>query len=160
VDFLRISILAAALLASTPAAADPITGHPGIVDGDTLRIGQVRVRLFGIDAPERHQACTRTDGQAWACGADAGKALAGFIGGRSVECEQRDVDRYQRVVATCSVGGDDIGRWMVLHGWAIAYRRYSMDYVADEDQAREAKRGIWSGSFELPSAYRKSHKVK
>jgi endonuclease YncB( thermonuclease family) len=64
VDFLRTSLLAAALFSASPAAADTLTGHPGITDGDTLRLGSTRIRLYGIDSPERHQSCNYADGSA------------------------------------------------------------------------------------------------
>lgn len=158
-DFPRISLIAAALLAPCPAAADPIVGIPVRTDGDTLRLGTQRIRRYGIDAPERHQGCQHADGTAWTCGADATKALAGFIGGRSVSCDKRDVDPYQRIVAVCAVAGQDLGLWLVSNGWALAYRlayrRYSSDYVVAEDQARKAKRGLWAGAFQPPWEYRR-----
>jgi endonuclease YncB( thermonuclease family) len=49
-----------------------------------------------------------------------------------------------------SPNGVDIGRRLVSAGWALAYRRYSMDYVAAEDEARRAKRGMWRGTFVKP----------
>lgn len=153
-----LSLLALALFIAliSPAHADPvhISGVPGITDGDTIRIGADRIRLFGIDAPERDQSCTTADGTAYACGDQATKALADFIGGRELDCEVVDVDRYGRAVAVCLVGGVDINGWLVSQGWALAYRRYSMDYVSAEDRARAAKVGLWGGSFVVPWEWR------
>ena len=53
----------------------------------------------------------------------------------------------RRIVAVCFKEIEDLDRWMVASGWAVAYRRYSLDYVADEDAAR---RNIWSGDFDMP----------
>jgi hypothetical protein len=79
--------------------------------------------------------------------------LAEYIGRRTVTCEPRDRDRYGRLVATCRVvGGTSISGWMVREGWAVAYRRYSQDFVADEAAARAAKRGIWRSAFINPVA--------
>ena len=78
----------------------------------------------------------------WACGAAATRALRERIGGRSVECAERDRDRYGRIVAVCQVVGADVNAWMVEQGWAVAYRRYSTDYVSQESSAKGARRGV------------------
>lgn len=140
-----------------PALAEPITGVPRIVDGDSIEISGTRIRLHGIDAPEARQSCTR-DSIEWACGLEATMALAALIERNWVSCAKRDTDRYGRIVATCSVGGPkgiDLNRRMVLEGWALAYRRYSMDYVEVENEARDAGNGIWSGSFVTPWEWRR-----
>ena len=61
------------------------------------------MRLFGIDAPERDQAC-RIDEVAYHCGLEATKALGKLVQGRRVTCRERDRDRYGRIVAVCYVG--------------------------------------------------------
>ncbi|MBI2254754.1 MAG: thermonuclease family protein [Proteobacteria bacterium] len=139
------------------SAADPaiISGSPGITDGDTIRIGNERIRLHGIDAPESRQNCETASGESYPCGAQATKKLAEFIGNRDVDCEVKDTDRYQRAVAVCLVDGENINAWMVKSGWAVAYRKYSMDYVADEDAAKDAKVGLWLGEFVNPWDWRK-----
>ncbi len=71
-----------------------------------------------------------------------------------MRCEQEDVDRYKRVVATCSAGGIDLNQWMVARGQALAYRRYSVRYVPDEEKAGAAGLGIWGGEFQAPWDYR------
>jgi endonuclease YncB( thermonuclease family) len=77
-----------------------------------------------------------------------------LIGRRTVSCDERDVDRYGRIVGRCLVGDLDINEWLVAQGLALAYRRYSLDYVAAEDQAREAGLGMWAGKFEPPWEWR------
>lgn len=146
--------LLAALPSQAPASPVHISGTPGIVDGDTLRVGGTRIRLTGIDAPEKEQSCTRTDGSRWMCGQEAAKQLQAFIAGRTVDCVGSEKDRYQRLLAARSVAGIDIGSWMVSHGWAVAYRRYSDAYVGDEDTARKGKLGIWAGQFTMPWVWR------
>lgn len=135
-------------------AASPLTGVASIVDGDTIEIHGQRIRLHGIDAPESRQLCT-INGKPYRCGQKAALALSDFIGRRTVSCEQRDTDRYGRVVAVCSVAGKDLGAWMVSHGHALAYRKYSLDYVPAEETAAAAKAGIWAGEFEAPWDWRK-----
>jgi hypothetical protein len=72
-----------------------------------------------------------------------------------VACQRRDTDRYGRMVATCAAGGEDVGGWLVAQGYAIAYRRYSLEYVPTEDRAREEKRGLWAGEFRRPEDFRR-----
>lgn len=137
-----------------------ILGTASVIDGDTVDIHGRRIRLFGVDAPESRQTCVKSSGEAWRCGAAAANALADHIGRRPISCVQRDTDRYGRVVAVCSVGGEDLGAWLVRQGWAVAYRQYASDYIGDETAARTARRGIWSGQFDLPSDWRKAQRTK
>jgi len=102
--------------------------------------------------------CVRPNGERWRCGQQASLALADQIGRATVRCEQRDVDQYGRVVAVCFKGAEDLDRWMVANGWAVAFRRYSLDYVADEDIARRNRINIWSGEFDLPWDWRVQHR--
>ena len=89
---------------------------PSVTDGDTLRLGDARVRLFGIDAPESKQTCKR-DGVDWLCGQEAAKALRDKIGSETVTCVQKDIDRYKRIVAVCSLDdGTDLNGCLVLQG--------------------------------------------
>jgi endonuclease YncB( thermonuclease family) len=135
-------------------AQDRIIGVASVIDGDTIEIHGQRIRLYGIDAPESSQLCTRRSGEAWRCGQKASFALADRIGRATISCQPRDQDRYGRVLAVCFKGGEDLNRWMVLNGWAVAYRRYSVDYVADEEAARRTQTNIWSGSFIMPEDWR------
>ena len=125
-----------------------------VIDGDTVEIHGQRIRLYGIDAPEASAEPCDLDGKPWRCGQVSANALAEYIARRPVTCEPRDRDRYGRLVAACSVAGASISAWMVSEGWAVAYRRYSHDFVADEAAARAAKRGIWHSSFIMPWEWR------
>ena len=134
------------------------TGPARVIDGDTLDVGGVRIRLHGIDAPESKQSC-RAGGKRWSCGREATRALAARIRGRSVACQERDRDRYGRVVAACSLSGMDLNGWMVAQGWAFAYRRYSYAYVAEESGARAARRGMWRGDVVPPWDWRRGERL-
>ncbi|MGI8740440.1 MAG: thermonuclease family protein [Gammaproteobacteria bacterium] len=71
-----------------------------------------------------------------------------------IQCSARDRDNYDRMLAVCDIAGEDLNAWMVRQGWAVAYTRYSKDYVEQEKEARAMKRNIWSGTFVLPEDYR------
>ncbi|MCY4499035.1 MAG: thermonuclease family protein [Rhodospirillaceae bacterium] len=140
-------------------AIDPdLSGRARVIDGDTIEVGTVRVRLHGVDAPESKQSCL-AGGERWPCGQRAARALAGQIGGRTVACSERDRDRYGRIVAVCRHGGRDVNAWLVGQGWAMAYRRYSRAYVSEEASARAARRGIWRGEFVPPSDWRRGERL-
>ncbi|WP_435199210.1 excalibur calcium-binding domain-containing protein [Qipengyuania sp. 902] len=141
------------LCVSTPANAQTYVGKVRAVDGDSLEIGEARFRLFGIDAVEKHQTCDR-DGQAWSCGADASSAFAALVERGSVNCTQRSTDQYGRIVATCLVGGYDLGEQMVRQGYAVALRDFSSAYVSAEEAARSRGVGIWSSEFQMLSEFR------
>jgi hypothetical protein len=69
-------------------------------------------------------------------------------------CDERGQDRYGRTIAVCMLDGENLNHWLVAQGWAVAYRRYSTDYVATEEAASAEGVGIWSGSFDMPWDYR------
>ena len=146
-------LIALAILVPSLAWAD-ITGPVRVVDGDSLQVGDQQIRLHGIDAPEMKQTC-RWPNKVIRCGMIARDAMLDLIAGAQVRCEQKDIDRYGRDVATCSAGGFDIGANMVHTGWALAYRRYSKQYVAIEERAEAAKRGMWRGEFVPPWEWRR-----
>lgn len=149
-----LAAAALALALSVPADAATLTGVASVIDGDTLEIHGTRIRLFGIDAPESGQLCTRESGERWRCGQHAALALSDQIGRATVTCIGRDTDRYRRLIAVCRSRGVDLNGWMVAQGWALAYRRYSMDYVPAENRASQSRRNIWSGSFDMPWEWR------
>ena len=153
----RLSVLSLAALALCAEVAcvpqERISGRAEVTDGDSLEIGSTRLRLYGVDAVEGRQPCTR-DGREWACGDEARRKLRSLIGDRTVTCTKRDVDSYGRIVAVCRSGAADLNAEMVRAGFATAYRRYSSDYVDEENEARKARRGIWAGEFTNPEVYR------
>jgi endonuclease YncB( thermonuclease family) len=125
-----------------------ISGRPVIVDGDTIHIGAITVRLHGIDAPEADQVCATPTGGTWPNGAEATRMLQLLIGSQSVSCQPLKLDRHHRTVARCFVGALDIEAQMVRRGLAWAFVKYSTQYVADEEIARAARLGIWQAPTE------------
>lgn len=141
-----------------PSKSRQIVGTTSVVDGDTLQIRGVRIRLHGIDAPESRQTCVDQSGRGWRCGQQAALRLQEKVGRSSVSCERRDTDRYGRIVAVCQIGELDLNRWLVSEGWAVAYRRYSSDYVGEEAAAKSRRQNIWSGHFDLPWVWRSARR--
>lgn len=133
----------------------PIIGRASVIDADTLEIRGRRIRLWGVDAPESRQSCERA-GLTYQCGTAAANALSNWVTERTVTCAPRGrPDRYQRIVAVCSVGGTDMGGWLVRNGHALDYVRYSGGaYASDEEAARLSRAGIWAGTFERPWVWR------
>jgi endonuclease YncB( thermonuclease family) len=124
------------------------------IDGDSFKAGSTEIRLYGIDAPEYRQSCTDQSGQHHACGKLARDVLSNLIRARTVSCKIIDRDRYGREVSVCKDGALDINREMVRMGWAVAYRKHAVAYVAAENEAKKAKRGIWAWAFIMPEEYR------
>lgn len=142
------------LLPAVAHAAD-ISGVPKIREGDHVLIGNTRIRLGGIDAPSVDQLCLNTNGERWTCGVAARDELIKRFGGKHWSCHTRGaIDRRGRTVARCSADGEDIQKWLVSNGWALAFTRISRDFEADEKAAREAKAGMWQGAFIAPWDWR------
>ena len=144
---------------ATTASAQDLKGIPRVVDGDTLVLNGERIRLHGIDAPELRQTCWDKNGE-FRCGKNMRQMLFALTR-QSVTCTAKDRDRYNRIVAVCfDKDGNDINAMMVRHGWALAYRRFSQDYVADEEKARASKFGMWAYRFTPPWDWRKMMREK
>jgi endonuclease YncB( thermonuclease family) len=154
--FLLLSVALGA--ANGALSQERIAGRAKIIDGDSFEIGSAGVRLFGVDAPEGRQPCTRSNGSSWRCGDAAAAELRRLVGSREVACVRRDTDDYGRVVGVCRVGSLDLGAAMVRAGLAVAYRRYSDDYVDEEREAQAARRGLWAGEFVMPEEYRRDER--
>lgn len=126
-----------------------VSGVAGIIDGDSLRVSGVEIRLLGIDAPESAQSCTR-NGASWQCGMEAARKLRNRLRGQTVFCKGHEHDVHDRLLALCRVRDLEINRWLVAQGWAVSYH----GYPGEERVARKEKRGIWSGNFMRPRDWR------
>lgn len=153
---MRAFVFAIALLAATAAHANgPIIAGPAqVVDGDTLRVQGQSIRLEGVDAFEKAQSCG-----AIACGREAAAYTRSLVADAIVVCARQDVDRYGRWVARCTIGARDLSREIVRAGWGLAYVKYSRAYVADETQARAARKGAWAGDVTAPWLWRAARRA-
>lgn len=123
-------------LAATPARV------VGITDGDTIKVvaegKQIKIRLHGIDAPEKGQPF----------GSVATQGLGSLLAGRQVSFERTDTDRYGRTVALITADGIDVNRAMVANGLAWVFTRYCKqafcaEWQRDEQAAKAARKGLW-----------------
>lgn len=145
---MRFLFLWLCLTVTASAAAESLTGRVvGVLDGDTITLlsagnRQTRVRLAQIDAPEKRQDY----GQA------SKRALSDWVYGEQVTVEIADTDRYGRKVGKVLLGGTDVNLEQVRAGMAWVYRQYAHDpaYYRAEDEARTARRGLWSQSNPVP----------
>ncbi|MGC1505785.1 MAG: thermonuclease family protein [Sulfitobacter sp.] len=131
-----------------------ITGPLSVVDGDTLSIGPVQIRLFGIDAPEAGQKCSLLGGGEWACGRDATRYLDELTKSGLLDCVPDSSDPYGRIISFCSVDGKDLGEMLVESGMAWAFVEYSDIFVEQEKIARDAGLGVFQAPSQTPWEYR------
>ena len=161
---MRITILF--LIFTSNILAEEITGIPRVVDGDTVHINEFKIRLEGIDAPEIRQQCKKaklkissilgyTFYKNYYCGEVSKENLEAKIDGSKIKCISSGKDRYKRYLAKCFKNSTNLNQWMVRNGHAIAYRRYSKEYLPDEDFAKKNKLGLWQGKFLDPEKWRK-----
>ena len=126
-----------------------------IIDGDTIILNSEKIRFYGIDTPEKKQKCKDKSGLSYPCGLVATNELKKIIISGKLFCKKRTTDRYRRSISTCYVNGVDVSSLMVKNGWALAYRKYSKDYVKDEEEAKKKKIGLWAGEFIPPWKWRR-----
>ena len=141
-----LAALIALAFAFVPSGPD-VSGAARVVDGDTLWIGDTKIRLFGVNAPEASDPL----------GPTATRWLDQKTRGKVLDCYRKDTDRFGRMAAMCEADGIDLSAELARQGMAKAYRRFSLDYVDEEDLARLAGIGVWnqdliqaSGTEDLP----------
>ena len=150
--FVSLSLLGAMLFSSHALAAVLSGTVIAVIDGDTILLQPVnrktaprtflKLRLAGIDAPEKDQAF----------GDDSGRALAGLVLRKQVQVVTVATDDYGRQVARVRLGKLDVNRHMVQrgHAWASTRYRRNPELVALQQQARRARLGLWSQRQPVP----------
>jgi len=139
--------------ATVGAQASNVTGAPKIQTADQIVINNIHIKLAGIDAPALQQLCLDARGAHWKCGIAARDALADYVGRKPWSCHLIRLDRRVRTLARCTVDGEDIHKWLVSNGWALAFRG-AHTYDANQKQAQAAKAGLWQGAFFAPADWR------
>lgn len=142
-------------ISRSDAASGPLAGSASILSGDTLRISGRIVQLAGIEVPEASQSCVRDSGTRWPCGAAARRALEQLARREKLSCETVENRSTAPPLVRCRTGaGSDIAAEMVRAGHAFAEQAFFASYGSEEQQARGAKAGIWSGTPQRPADYR------
>ena len=137
-----------------------IYGYASIVDGDSIKINDEKIRLMHIDAPEIKQFCHTGPNMRWACGISSKLALEMMIAQRKVGCNRVKKGFYGRTLAVCyNHHGENINAQMIDIGMAIPYRKDKM-YIGLADDAKQNKRGIHVSEFETPWDYRKNKRKR
>ena len=145
-----------------------------VSDGDTIHVTdnlgtKVKVRLYGLDAPETEKSNKRTHivskpGQP--NGEEACEALRGKIYRKHIRLEVTDIDKYRRSVAIVYLNDRNINKEMIAEGWAWAYKQYldapyASEYLELEEQARSQRLGLWKQSNPQPPwEFRKEQKAQ
>lgn len=126
-----------------------------VIDGDSLRIGDVEIRISDYDAPEFTQLCSTEGGWPWPCGQKARLRLKALVAAGGLVCIHHGTDRYSRTLGRCRTTAGDIGSIMVKEGLGFQARRPpSTRYSVEESEAQAAKRGVWQGRHVHPAEYR------
>ena len=146
-----LGILVLGLLFCNTSFADSLR----VVDGDTIVLNGEKIRFSGIDTPELKQTCMSGDQKVF-CGMFARMLLVKKIGNEMPECIREGKDAYKRTLAECFINGESLSAFLVRSGYAFAYRKYSDNFIKEEEFAKENKLGMWSMKFEYPWDFRKA----
>lgn len=155
---LSVLVLAAAgaVGASPSRAGESVSGRPRVLTGDTMIVGGRVVGLYGVAAPGLAQTCLNAKGQSYACGTRSARALAAHLKDATVTCKIRETDAYGRALSVCHREKEDVSAWLAEQGLAMAERGARAAYLGAETLAWGKRVGLWSGSFEDPTAQKRA----
>lgn len=136
------------------SSSSVVTGKAKALTGDIMMVGDSKIVLKGIEAPENSQSCQTSSGRRWSCGRDALNALRRITGYDTLECTVESTDSSGRKIADCMIGEKNVAAELVRQGHVFARGGFFTTYSSEEQEAREAKRGIWKGSVQTPADYR------
>ena len=158
--FQRLTFILSLVFLTLPSIAmADVTGKPRVVDGDTIWIGETKIRLHGIDAPEMKQTCKTPKDKQSECGVLSKQFLSDLLSNGEITCKGNERDKYRRLIAVCFAGTKDLNAEMVRQGWGLAYRKYSTNYVTEEADAKAKKLGLWRGQFVAPWEWRRGKRL-
>lgn len=153
------ALIAAAIILAMPVAAGAAeaTGVPHVISGNTFNLNKTRTWLAGVSAPSLEQVCLDASSARWTCGVAARDELIKHVEAKSWTCqtEHREREMSIRLLATCTVDGEDIGKWMIASGWALPGSHAPKEYEAAEAEAKSKKAGLWAGAFIAPREWRR-----
>ncbi len=174
---IAIACLCLLLLPSSALSRETLRTLAGYVvkvsDGDTLTVDsggtKLKVRLYGIDAPEREKINRKSgriskEGQPF--GEEAQRALQGKVCRGRVRIDVMDIDRYRRLVSMVWMGNRNINLEMIREGWSWAYRKYlhsayASEFMEEEEQARRRRAGLWQDrNPQPPWEFRKAQRME
>ena len=134
-------------------------GAVRVIDGDSIVLGKLKIRMQGIDAPELKQECLDKKSKLeYKCGELSKNYLIKLIAGQSVQCSNEGEDKYNRQLSYCYIGKLNLNREMVRTGNAVAYSKYDKSFIKEEMEAKLNKIGIWGSEFANPENWRKNKK--
>ncbi|MAO55101.1 MAG: hypothetical protein CMM61_05320 [Rhodospirillaceae bacterium] len=141
------------LIACSPDDDGMLTGPVCVMDGDTVMIGGTRrhtkcvdgriVDIWGITAFRLDQLCPHPSGHMLRCGLYSAAMLQEKVKTKDIRCEEKETKFGGIIVAQCFVDEEDIGRYMVEHGFARADPAQTERYTGYEAQAKAAHLGVW-----------------
>jgi endonuclease YncB( thermonuclease family) len=155
--FLPIYLLAMGTTVGQSQAPGIIVENARAVSGGALEADAVRYELAGIDAPDLLQGCRDREEVFYRCGQDAWAYLDQMVAGQNILCRRLEVKSPNLIRVQCTVGGLDLAATVVRRGHAVAIPG-SVDYSDAEVEARQNRRGLWSGSFLRPAEWRQRMK--
>ena len=133
-----------------PAYSEIIYGTAKVIDGDTIKINNKKIRLHGIDAPEINQLCDKiflsififAFEKKYRCGEISKKKLENYVHNNYIKCKIEGIDKYKRILGTCYKNTININSRMVRSGHAVAYKKYSKKYVPVQREAKKEEIGL------------------
>lgn len=147
---LAIVLLAGILPFGLASAQQQVSGKARVLDGDTLEVGGMAVRLYGLIAPPAQQQCL-LQGRTWPCGWEAQMALVNLTAYQWMVCDLVAMGSDGLPLAVCALGGKggpDLGARLLAEGWGTAVAETPATYRGIIDQARAAQVGLWRGGIQ------------
>lgn len=149
---LTLALATCLAIAGKPAlAGEPATGHASLINGTTLTIDGGSVTLFGIVMPAPDATCWDAHEVPYACGRQVREKMIARIGTAEPICERHDRPDSGSAEATCRIGDEDLGDWMIANGYAMPARDAPASYRRASDLAWGRRAGLWAGVFDNPT---------